>query len=104
MQKSARIKNPRIIVESIGEFTETHNIAYGIVAYSFVSRYSCLEFNCVSVQYSLGTVAQYSYEYSLRFVSDLPNVTIKYSLRNTRQQPSGQVRSRQAVRVEGANP
>ena len=24
-----------------------YNIAYGIVAYSFVSRYSCLEFNCV---------------------------------------------------------
>ena len=31
----------RILVESIGEYTETHNIAYGIVAYSFVSRYSC---------------------------------------------------------------
>ena len=37
----------RILVESIGEYTETHNIAYGIVAYSFVSRYSCLEFSCV---------------------------------------------------------
>ena len=33
-------KKPRILVESIGEITETYNIAYGIVAYSFMSRYS----------------------------------------------------------------
>ena len=46
----ARIK-PRILVEYLGIYTETHNIAYGIVAYSFVTRYSCLEFNCVFLKY-----------------------------------------------------
>ena len=30
-----------------------NNIAYGIVAYSFVSRYSCLEFNCVFLKYMI---------------------------------------------------
>ena len=33
---------PRILVESIGEFTEMHNIADGIIAYSFLSQHSCL--------------------------------------------------------------
>ena len=53
MQKSVRIKKPRILVESIEKFTEINNIAYGIVAYSFVSRYSCLEFNCVFLKYMI---------------------------------------------------
>ena len=52
-QKSVRIKKPRILVEIIDQYTEMNNIAYGIVAYSFVSRYSCLEFNCVFLKYMI---------------------------------------------------
>ena len=49
---------PRIAVEYLGEYTETHNIAYGIVADIFfarvsllVTRVSLLEFNCVFLKY-----------------------------------------------------
>ena len=38
---------PRIAVEYLGKYTETHNIAYGIVEDIFFARYSLLEFNCV---------------------------------------------------------
>ena len=31
---------PRILLEYIGKYTEAYKIAYGIVAYSFVIRYS----------------------------------------------------------------
>ena len=52
-QKSIRIIKPRILVEIIDQYSEMNNIAYGIVAYSFVSRYSCLEFNCVFLKYMI---------------------------------------------------
>ena len=42
---------PRIIVEYLGKVTEMHSVAYGIVAYIFLSRYSLLEFNCVCLKY-----------------------------------------------------
>ena len=49
---------PRIAVEYLGKITETHNIAYGIVADIFfarvsllVTRVSLLEFNCVFLKY-----------------------------------------------------
>ena len=49
---------PRISVEYLGKYTETHIIAYGIVADIFFARYSLLvsrcsllEFNCVFLKY-----------------------------------------------------
>ena len=39
-------KKPRILVEYCGKYTETHNIAYGIVAYSFFTRTRLLVTRC----------------------------------------------------------
>ena len=105
------------VSRSIDEYTEKHNIAKGIVTYSFVSRYSCLEFNCVFLnmihcfrtrigylqKYSSATVrVQYfvtlgkSETYKETKVK-VQNRTVpyEYTLRNFR--PPSQVRSRQAV-------
>ena len=56
---------PRIAVEYLGKFTETHNIAYGIVADIFfarvsllVTRVSLLEFNCVFLKYMFHCLQQ----------------------------------------------
>ena len=49
-------KKSKIVIELIGKCTETHNIIYGIVAYSFMSRYPL-------------SVSRFQYHYSLLYVS-----------------------------------
>ena len=43
---SARIETTDFRVEYLGKYTETHNIAYGIVADIFFARYSLLVSRC----------------------------------------------------------
>ena len=48
----------QIVIEVLGKYSETHKITYGIVAYSFFIRVSCLV-----------SRFQYEYHYSLLYVS-----------------------------------
>ena len=56
-------------------YTEIHNIAYGIVAYSFVSRYSCLEFNCVFLKYMI--LFPYSYLVAIGYLQQYSGATVR---------------------------
>ena len=43
----------QIVIELLGEYTETYKHTNGIVAYSFFIRVSCLDFNTIILEYKV---------------------------------------------------
>ena len=63
----------QILIELIGNNTETHNSTYGIVAYIILSRVSCLVISVIRVSNSIRVRVRY--HYSVIYVS---RSTVRY--------------------------